>query len=429
MPGNTSHGGSTASAPDAGRALRLFKTWFWSPPRPHGDTIVDRRVSPLELLYDLIYAAVIAQAGLRLAGDVSARALLDFALVFSLTWIAWTNGSLYLELHGRNNGRTRAFVFLQIGILAILAVHAADAGSGGGSGFAFAYAAFLVVMTWLWYDVRRQDVAAGRREYVVEAGRYVVAMAISIVVILISAFLPTDLRLAAWAAYTVAWIALLSVLGRVGVGMNRALVPTDSLVDRFGTFTLIVLGEVVFGVVDGLSQSPHDIKTISSGMIALVVGFGFWWLYFDVVGGKFPRHDGRAVTSWILGHYPITLSIAAAGAGMVSLLEHAHDANTTAPTAWLLSGAVAIGFVFLIPTSRALADAGQLAAAYRPAWIAMAAAAVVSLAIGWARPAPWLLALLLVLVLTMVWAVAVRGFVLAGVWAGLRQGGTRTTGM
>jgi hypothetical protein len=47
----------------------------------------------------------------------------------------------------------------------------------------------------------------------------------------------------------------------------------------------------------------------------------------------------------------------------------------------------------------------------------MAVGAVVSLAIGWARPAPWLLASLLVLVLGLVWAVAVRGFVLAGVWA------------
>jgi low temperature requirement protein LtrA len=242
-------------------------------------------------------------------------------------------------------------------------------------------------------------------------------------VILVSAFLPAGLRLAAWAAYTVAWIVLLSVLGRVGVGMNRALTPTDSLVDRFGTFTLIVLGEVVFGVVDGLSQSQHDFKTISSGMIALVVGFGFWWLYFDVVGGKFPRREGRALANWILGHYPITLSIAAAGAGMVSLLEHAHDAGTPTPTAWLLSGAVAVGLVFLIPTSRALADARQLAAAYRPMWIAMAAGAVLSLVIGWARPAPWLLALLLVFVLGMVWAVAVRGFVLAGAWAGEGQTG------
>jgi len=49
-------------------ALQLFKTWFWRPPRPHGETIVDRRVSPLELLYDLVYSAVIAQAGIRFAG-------------------------------------------------------------------------------------------------------------------------------------------------------------------------------------------------------------------------------------------------------------------------------------------------------------------------------------------------------------------------
>jgi low temperature requirement protein LtrA len=242
-------------------------------------------------------------------------------------------------------------------------------------------------------------------------------MGVSVVVILVSALLPAELRLAVWAIYTVGWIILLSVLGRAGVGISRALIPTDSLVERFGTFTLIVLGEVVFGVVDGLSQSPHDLKTIGTGMVALVVGFGFWWIYFDVVGGRLPKREGRALVNWILSHYPITLSIAVAGAGMVSLLEHAHDARTAAPTSWLLSGAVAVGLVFLIPTSRALADAGLLAAAFRPLWAAMAAGAALSLVIGWARPAPWLLALLLVAVLLLVWAVAVRGFVMAGAWA------------
>lgn len=360
---------------------------------------------------------VIAQAGLRLANDISTRSVLVFALVFALTWNAWTNGSLYLELHGRNNGRTRAFIFLQIGILGVLAVYAADADAGGGSGFAIAYAAFLAVMTWLWYDVRRQDVTSGRLDYAAEAGRYVVAMAVSVVVVLASAFLPAVPRLAVWAAFVVAWIILFSALGRVGVGMSRALIPTDSLVVRFGTFTLIVLGEVVFGVVDGLSRSRHDFTTISSGMIALVVGFGFWWLYFDVIGGKFPRRDGRALANWILGHLPITLSIAAAGAGMVTLLGHAHDSRTSTPAAWLLSGAVAIGFVFLIPTSAALAEARQLVRTYRRVWIAMLAGALVCLFIGWASPAPWLLALLLVLVLVIVWAVAVHGFVLAGAWA------------
>jgi len=417
VPGEPSVGRSTASSPASSRALRLFKTWFWRPPRPHGETIVDRRVSPLELLYDLVYVAVIAQAGNHLAGHISVAALVEFALVFSLTWFAWTNGSLYLELHGRDTGRTRSYVFLQIGILAVLAVFAADPGGPSGSAFAVAYTAFLVVMTWLWYEVRRQDVREHRTEFLVDAGRYVTAMAVSVIVILVSAFLPSELRLGVWAAYTIGWTILLLVLARSGLGLSRGLAPTDSLVERFGTFTLIVLGEVVFGVVDGLSQSEHDLGTIATGMLGLVVGFGFWWIYFDVVGGRLPKREGRALANWILSHFPITLSIAAAGAGMVSLLEHAHDATTPAATSWLLSGAVAVGLLSLILTSRALSEAGALSAAFRPLWAAMAAGAAVSLIIGWARPWPWLLALLLVAVLAMVWTVAVRGFVLTGAWA------------
>jgi low temperature requirement protein LtrA len=402
------------SGPATGRALRLFKDWFWRPPRPHGETIVDRRVSPLELLYDLVYAAVIAQAAIHLAAQVSAGGLFEFTAVFSLTWIAWANGSLYLELHGRLNGRTRTYFFLQIGILAIVAVYAGDAGDGG-AGFAIAYTAFLVVMTWLWYEVRRED-ARVRPEFMADTGRYLVAMAVSVVVILVSAFLPAPMRLVVWAMFTVAWVFLLLLFGRSPIGLGRGMAPTDSLVERFATITIIVLGEVVFGVVDGLSQSKHDFATIATGMLALAVGFGFWWIYFDVVGGKLPKPDGRTLASWILSHYPITLSIAVAGAGMVSLIEHAHDQSTPEPTSWLLSGAVAVGLLFLIPTWRALAEASRLASVHRPLLVASVAGAVVSLVLGWTRPAPWLLALLLMVVLGLVWAVAVRAFALAGAW-------------
>jgi low temperature requirement protein LtrA len=321
---------------------------------------------------------------------------------------------VYLELHGQPDGRTRTYVFIQIGILAVLAVYAADAGGAGG-GFAIAYTAFLVVMTWLWYEVRLQD-ARVHPEFLADTGRYVVAMAISVVAILVSAFLHAELQLLVWAIFTVAWVILLLLFGRSRMGLGRGMAPTDSLAERFATITIIVLGEVLFGVVDGLSRSKHDVTTISTGMIALAVGFGFWWIYFDVVGGKLPKPDGRALASWMLSHYPITLSIAAAGAGMVSLIEHAHDNRTPESTSWLLAGAVAVGLVFLIPTWRALADSSRLASVYRPLWIAAVAGAVMSVIIGWTQPAPWLLALLLVMILGLVWAVAVRGFALAGTW-------------
>ena len=306
------------------------------------------------------------------------------------------------------------YFFLQIGIVAILAVYAADA-SGGGGGFAIAYTAFLVAMTWLWYEVRRQD-ARVHPEFLADTGRYVVAMAVSVGVILVSTFLPAGLRLLVWAIFTAAWVLLLMLFGRLRIGLGRGMTPTDSLVERFATITIIVLGEVVFGVVDGLSQSKHDVATISTGMIALAVGFGFWWIYFDVVGGKLPKPDGGALANWMLSHFPITLSIAAAGAGMVGMIEHAHEDSTPASISWLLSGAVAVGLVSLIPTWRALADASRLVTVYRPLWIAAAAGVVASVIIGWTRPAPWLLGLLLVVVLGLVWAVAVRGFALAGTW-------------
>ena len=395
--------------------MRVFKAWFWQPPRAHGETIVDRRVSPLELLYDLVYATVIAQAGNHLAAHVSAGGLVEFAAIFSLTWIAWANGSLYFELHGRLDGRTRTYFFLQIGILAILAVYAADAGGKSGFDFAIAYTAFLIVMAWLWFEVRRRD-ALVQPEFLADTARYLIAMVASIVVILVSAFLPDGMRLGVWIAFTAAWIVLLWSFGRSRVGLGRGVTPTDSLVERFGTITIIVLGEVMFGVVEGLSQSQRDFTALATGILTLVIGFGLWWIYFDIVGGRMPKPEGRAIASWILSHYPITLAIAASGAGMVSLIEDAHDGTTPAAVAWLLSGAVAVGLLFLIPAWRALADTDRLPGLHRPIWMAMVAGAAISVIVGSLRPVPWLLALLLVAVLSGAWAVIVRGFALAGVW-------------
>lgn len=161
------------------QTLGRFKRWFWRRPRAHGDTILDRRVSPLESLYGLVYAVVISQAAHPLEQHVSARHIVTFAIVFALIWIAWTNGSLYLELHGREDGRTRAFVFIQMGILALVAVFAAKAADDGGRAFALAYAAFLVVTTWLWYTLQRQD-RIERPEFDVVTGRYVIALVLSV---------------------------------------------------------------------------------------------------------------------------------------------------------------------------------------------------------------------------------------------------------
>ncbi len=392
--------------------LRRFREWFWRPPRAHGDVVRNRVVSPVELLYDLVYVVVIAQAAHTLAVDVSGVRFAQFAVVFGMIWVGWVNGSLYLDLHGREDGRTRSFVFVQMGILALLAVFTAKALAEDGPAFAVVYAAFLAVLSWLWISVRRYD----SPEFMAVTKAYAIGMLASVAAIFVSAFVPPEARLALWALYSAGWIVGMLVLGWFTGELEKGASPTHSTVEHFGLFTIIVLGEVVFGVVAGLSGAARDALTIVTGVIALGIGLGFWWIYFDLIGGRFPRNKGRYIANWMLSHFPITLSIVAAGAGMVSLMEHAHDPVTPEATAWLVSGAVALGLGGAIVAARALDDAGRLPQVYRKLSIAMAAAALLALAIGFLRPAPWIFVLTLGAMQTLLWLLAVKWFIQARAW-------------
>ena len=69
-------------------------------------------------------------------------------------------------------------------------------------------------------------------------------------------------------------------------GVDVTLAPSSSLVERFGLFIIIVLGEVVVGAVTGMSDAERTALTITTGMLGLMIGFAFWWTYFDFVGRR-----------------------------------------------------------------------------------------------------------------------------------------------
>jgi low temperature requirement protein LtrA len=391
--------------------IARFKRWFWRPPRAHGDLIHDRTVGFLELYYDLVYVAVIIQLAHRLAHELTWVGLFQFTVVFVLVFIAWVNGSLYLELHGHEDGRTRTIVFIQITLLALIAVFIGDAESSTGQEFALVYGAFLALMTWLWHDARGED-RGDHPDSVRPLGAYVAILAISAAVILATAFLPAPLRVLVWAAFGVVWLGEIWLAGRVPPGLQRVIVPTEALVERFGLFVIIVLGEVFFGVVSGLVAIPRDARTIGTAMAALLLGFAFGWIYFDLVGRRLPKHEGPALARWMLGHLPMTLAITLTGAAGVSLIEHAHDAATPAGTALALSGSVAIALLALVAIKDTLQDAARLPAVYGPVGIASVGGAVAALAVGWLRPAPWLLAVALVAILAILWLFTIARFMI-----------------
>jgi len=397
---------SERSGAEAGPPLTLgagLRRWFLRPPRSHGEVIEDRTVSFLELFYDLVYVALIGQLAHELAEDVSWSGVIDFAVVFGLVWIGWFNGAQFHELHGREDGRNRSFIFLQMGILTVLAVFAADATSTDGEQFALTYAALLAVLVWQWASVYRTDPP----EYRPGALRYLVGMVVSIGALLASSGMDDTARVAVWASVVVGSIALVVFYILRTPNDSLGIRATASMAERYGLFIIIVLGEVVFGVVAGLrGVEDLDFRTVATGVLGLCIAFGFWWTYFDFVGRRLPRQDGGSLVVWLYGQLPIALAVAAAGAGMVSLIEHAADARTPEPSSWLLASSVAALLIALVPTIMALADYRRLAAVYRPLAVTLLLRAAGALPIGWARPAPWLLATLLDLILIAIWSFA-----------------------
>lgn len=386
--------------------LRQFWKRFWMPPRAHGDVRHERQVSHVELFYDLVFVVVVARAAHGLSRDVTWGGVAVFAVVFGMVWILWLNGTLYYELHGREDGRTRSFVFIEMILLAILAVFTEGANGEYGREFATVYAVLLGVTTLYWRDVQRFD----DPKYLAPARRYVGFMLFGIVMVGGSVAAPEAWRLWMWAAFAVTWLA--SVVGSV---MRRrpkdelVTVPTESLVERFDLFTILVLGEVVSGVVIGLTGSETVTTGIVTAVVGMVLAFSFWWLYFDFVGGRKPERDPRVFGIWLGWHLPISAAIVAAGAAVVSLVDFSGEPRTPAPTAWLLAGAMSFFLVSVVGVSAALAHGLEHRTGFRVVSATLLVAAVAVLALAAVRPVAWLFALLLVVIASIGWVIgAVR---------------------
>ena len=388
------------SAPLSWASAGAFRRHFWQPPRAHGDVIEGREVSFLELFYDLVYVVVVSQAARHLSGDVTWAGLGRFAVVFGLIWLAWINGAVYHDLHGRAEGRTRTYVFLQMSVLALLAVFTAEATAGDGAAFAVVYSAYLYLLGWLWYSVRAQDDLAFRPA----TTPYIAGVLISATIVGASALLPDGARLAAWALVVVGWLAGITVLDwRSGATRDTSTNASVSMIERFDLFTIIVLGEVVVGVVNGIADAGRTPIAIVTGILGLGIGFAYWWSYFDLVGARRVLSERGALSRWFVGHLPVTMTIAATGGVMVSMIEHSSEGHAPAPAAMVLSLSVAVGVLALVLLATSLADWRDLAPVYRPVSMALAVAAVVALLLGWLAPPPWLQIPLLTLVLGAVW--------------------------
>jgi low temperature requirement protein LtrA len=385
------------------RWARLRRS-LWRPPRAHGQQPRERVVSPLELFYDLAVVVLVAQDARHLALHLTWPGLGEFAVVFALVWIAWLNGSLHHELHGREDARARSTFLLQVLVLAAMGAFIPGADGSRGAAFAIAAGVLFAVLTMLWLLAARED----RPEYRRSSRIFVAGTAACAALLVGTALLPASARVPAWGLLDAAYLAgFAAVILAANPAVAAALTITDALIERFGLLIIIVLGEILTGVVAGLASQPVSPLTVSVGLIAVVVGFGAWWTYFDFAGHRPPRPKTTASLLWMLSHLPLTAAVAAMGAAMVNLIDHARDSRTPAGAAWVLCAGAAVVLCATMLVSASLQAWERDRGLYQPLVRTCACVAAACIALGALRPSSLVLGLVLVLLLSIPWGFAV----------------------
>ena len=84
------------------------------------------RVTWLELFFDLIFVAAVAQVAEPLHDDYSVAGVFRFATLFALIWWAWTGYTVFATRFHADDGMQRLLMPLQMFVVAAMAANAED---------------------------------------------------------------------------------------------------------------------------------------------------------------------------------------------------------------------------------------------------------------------------------------------------------------
>jgi low temperature requirement protein LtrA len=296
-----------------------------------------RASTPLELFFDLTFVVAVSQAasGLHhgLVEGHGGDALVGFPLVFFGIWWAWMNFTWFASAYDTDDAVYRLAVLVQlIGVLVVAAgvPRALNNHDFGVVTLGYVIMRVAIVGQWLRAATSHPD---GRRCALRYAGGIAAAQAGWVARLA----LPDGAGIVAF----VLLIAVELIIPYWAESAGRTPWHPGHIAERYGLFTLIVLGESVLSATVGVqvaldtTSSFGDLAPVIVGGILIV--FFMWWMYFDMPGEQVVARARETFTErvrgaflWGYGHYVVFTSAAAAGAGLAVAVDQAtHHSKLT----------------------------------------------------------------------------------------------------
>ena len=302
-----------------------------------------RASSQLELLFDLTFVIAIASLAVGFAEALADGNALDelvpFLQVFFAIWWAWINFTWFASSFDTDDVAYRLLTFVQMaGVLVIAAGVPSALEDGAFGAVALGYVIMRLGLVAQWLRVAAEDPAS--RGF---ALRYAIGITVA------QAFWVLWLGIdgAASLAFFAGLVVLELAIPRWAERSQTSSWHPHHIAERYGLFTIILLGESVFAASTGV-DSALDAGGVSAPLVvvavsALALVFALWWLYFlQPAGDGLASHRERSYI-WGYGHYGIFAALAAVGAGLEVAVERAgHD---------IAASPVAVGYAIAVPVS------------------------------------------------------------------------------
>ena len=286
-----------------------MSTTLWRPPilhSKHAETFgSERKVTWLELFYDLVYVATLIQLGNSLSEDISWPGLLRFAALFIPIWWSWTGITFYFNRFVVDDIWHRLLIFSQMFFVVILGISVEGAFTTLTTQFVLSYVGIRVVLILLYLRASRHEPDARPLIY-----RFMAGFSLAALVWFISIFFPTPFNY-------VLWVLAMVIDFATPTNPNSAkfynLLPPhhEHMQERYGLLVIIVLGESFVKTLSSGSGLAVTMPILFFSIFGLILTYSLWWHYFqDIIDAEIRP---SRIFAWIYIHLPLTLSLVAFG--------------------------------------------------------------------------------------------------------------------
>jgi low temperature requirement protein LtrA len=350
--------------------------------------LAERRTSPAELLWDLVFVFAVTQVTTLLSRDLSWAGLGRSLLVLALVWWAWSAFVWAANAADEDSLVLRAALMLGMVLIFITGLVLPRSFDDQATLFAVSYTGVRLLHLALYADASRR----GNASWSAIAG-FAVTVVIGMVLLIVGSFLEDTARVALWSVAAAidyagpAWLTRERLRGLQQVAVAH-------FAERYSLFVIICLGESIVALGVGATSRPVDAELVTAVTLGLLMTAALWWTYFDrfaaIAEGRLRTHDDpvlAAADSYSYIHLVLVAGIIIFAVGVKLMIhdagEQLHDAARLAlcgGTALYLVGHVAFGtrMVGVIGHEKLVAAAALMAvyalAGGLPAWAVAGAA-------------------------------------------------------